>query len=153
MRVSIHGRRLGLSSTGGILAGSSGSTTFESIAQMWGADLIETVSSAGAAISNYGLTIISTDSTSGTSPFFVAAPVSGVSKEIHLQTSATLITLNSTATTIKFNTTSCVAAAGGSTVLSLANAAVAGLGGVVVLRGLSATAWGVVASDGVTASS
>lgn len=110
---------------------------------------VETVSAAGAVIAGTGITILSTDSTSSLvgTPYLVSVPAAGALKEIHLQTSATFISLNTTATTIKFNTTSAVAAAGGSTALFITNAAAAGLGGVVVLRGLSATAWGVVSQS------
>lgn len=144
MRTSIHGRRLGLSSTGGILAGSSGSTEFNSLAQMWGNDLFEDVSGATGAISNSGISVVTTDSTSGSS-MPVAAPVAGVYKEIVFQTSATALVLHTTAATIKFNSTLAEAAAGGSTTLTVAGAT-AGTGGTLVLRGLSATAWQIVSA-------
>lgn len=147
MRTSIHGRRLGLSSTGGIVnsldASGKNSTAFEQAAQMWGAALVETVSSAGASISNSGVTIISSDSTSGTSPFFVAAPIAGIHKEIHIQTPATALALNTTAVSIFFNSSLAEGSSGGSTTLTIAGTA-AGIAGVITLRGLSTTQWGVV---------
>ncbi len=144
-RTSIHGRRLGLTSTNGIYGQivNSTATDADTVAQMWGPGMFETVSSAGAAIANYGITIVSSDSTSGTTPFLVGAPVQGVYKEIHFQTSATASALNTTSTTIKFNSTLAEAAAGGTTALTVAGAAT-GIGGVIVLRGLSTTAWGIV---------
>lgn len=144
MRTSIHGRKLGLSSTGGILGGSSGSTAFNSVAQMWGADLFETVSGAVGAISNSGVSIVSSDSTSGSS-MPVSAPVQGVSKEVFFQTSATALVLHTTAATIWFNSTLAEAAAGGSTTLTVAGGA-AGIGGSLVLRGLSTTVWQIVSA-------
>ena len=150
-RVSLHGRRLGLSSSGGLVAiSSAGSTAGANVAaQMWGSGAIETVSANAATIRNSGVTIVSTDSTSGAT-FDVSAPVAGVHKEIHFQTSATALTLNTTATTIKFNSTLAEAAAGGSTLLNIVGAA-AGTAGSLILRGLSATAWSI-ASKTVAAS-
>jgi len=140
IRTSIHGRRLALSSSGGIVSDPSGSTQgADRSAQMWGRGLFETVSGAVGAISNSGVSIVSSDSTSGSS-MPVAAPVQGVEKEIVFQTSATALVLHTTATTIKFNSTLAESAAGGSTTLTVTGAA-AGIGGTLVLRGLSATAW------------
>lgn len=142
-RKSKHGRELGITSSGGIHGKPLGSTGFDNVAQMWGEGMFETVSAAGASISNSGITIVSSDSTSGTTPFLVGAPVQGVSKEIHFQTPATALALNTTATTIFFNTTLAELAAGGSTTLTVAGSSL-GIGGTVILRGLSTTAWGVV---------
>jgi hypothetical protein len=143
-RKSIHGRQLGISSTGGIISAVEGSTVHGMAAQMWGETMLETISSAGAAVRNYGITVISSGSTSGTTPFLVGTPAAGVDKQIFLQTSATLIHLNTTSTAIWFNSTSAIGASGGSTVLIAANAAAAGLGGEsLVLKGLSATVWQV----------
>jgi hypothetical protein len=141
-RKSIFGRQLGITSTGGLVTAPQGSTVHGQVAQMWGTGMLETVSSAGSDVRNYGMTVLSSDSTSGTSPFFLQAPVAGVEKEVYLQTSATLIHLNTTSTLIKINSTSAVNVAGGSTVFIAANAAAAGLGHeVLVLRGGSTTAW------------
>ena len=146
MRTSIHGRRLGLSSTGGIIQGltstGGGSSEFNLHTQMWGSAMVETVSSAGAVMSNSGVSIVSSNSTSGAS-FAVAAPVSGVYKEIHFQTPATAHTLGTTSTTIWFNSTLGEAAAGGSTTLTVAGSTL-GIGGSLVLRGLSASVWSII---------
>lgn len=143
MRKSLHGREVGIASTGGLVFGidstGGGSTAYTLFAQMWGQALLETVSSNGATISNSGVTVISSDSTSGAS-FTVSAPAVGVEKEIYLETAATALTLDTSATTIYFNSSVATAAAGGSTTLSLAAATI---GGSLTLRGLSATVWGI----------
>ncbi|KKL60044.1 hypothetical protein LCGC14_2209250 [marine sediment metagenome] len=106
-------------------------------------ETLETVSSAGAAISGTGFTVLSSDSTSGTTPYLVGKPGPGVQKDIHLQTSATLITLNTTAPTILFQGTSLgIGATVGSTVLSVSSSAV-GISGTIMLRGLSDTVWSI----------
>lgn len=152
---SIYGRMLGISSTRGIIqavtsTGGANSTAFDMAAQMWGPALFQTVSTASDVISNVGVTIVSTDSVSGSS-MAVAAPVQGVYKEIAFQTSATATVLHTTATTIKFNSTLAEAAAGGSTTLTIAGGAL-GTGGTLVLRGLSSTVWQIVSAT-VTVSS
>jgi len=154
---SIKGRRLGLTSTGGIAqylnSTGGGSTVIGQQAQMWGTALVQTVSAAAAVITNSGITIVSSDTTSGDStlPMFVAAPVAGVYKEIHFQTAATEVALNTTSTTIFFNSTLAEAAAGGSTTLSISGSTL-GIGGAIVLRGLSATVWGVVSHGPIVSS-
>lgn len=146
MQVSRHGRRLGISTTGGIVSGvkqAGGlSTAIEMAAQMWGPAMFETVSSQGDTLTNSGISIISSDSTSGTSPFFVSAPVQGVYKEIHFQTPATETVFNTSASTIFFNTTLAYGAAAGSTTVTVDGAA-SGTAGYLVLRGLSTTVWAV----------
>ena len=147
MLTSIHGRRLGLSSSGGIVSdrGSTGggSTDFVMAAQMWGTAMVETVSSAGATVNNAGVTIISSDSTAGTTPYIVQAPVAGLSKEIFITTTATAIAFNTNATTVFFNSTLGETAAGGSTTLSVTGPAT-GIAGSIVLRGLNATQWAIM---------
>ncbi len=92
-RVSIHGRRMGISSTGGWIsadkATGAGSTLFDMAAQMWGKAMVETVSAAGGTISNSGITIISSASTAGAA-FVMSAPIPGIHKEIHFQTYSSL---------------------------------------------------------------
>ena len=145
IRTSIHGRRLGISSTRGIVSATTGSTQgADTAAEMWGPGLFETVSGATGSISNSGVSVVSSVSTSGSS-MPVAAPVQGVKKEIFFQTSATALVLHTTATTIKFNSTLAEAAAGGSTTLTITGAAT-GIGGTLVLRGLSTTAWQIVSA-------
>jgi len=147
MRKSLFGRTIGISSSGGLITfvqkdGTKNSSAADIALQGWGKGMFETVSSAGSVMSNCGVTIISTDSTSGTSPIFLGAPVQGVKKEIFLETSATLITFNTTATTIVVGTTTGVASTGGSTALSVSSSAV-GISGAIVLRGRSSTKWAI----------
>lgn len=144
MRTSIRGRRLGISSSGAIINayGSTGneSTAYNMAAQMWGPAMFQTVSSAGATISNTGITVISTDSTSGTTPFILAAPSKGIEKEIHIHTSATALALNTNSTSSIFQTTLSYGAALGSTTLTIAGVA-AGTAGTIILRALTDSAW------------
>ena len=99
-RTSIHGRRLGISSSGGIISSPAGSSDIDQSAQMWGPGLFESVTASSASIANSGVTIVSTGSTSGTS-FTVSAPVQGVEKEIVFQTSATAITLTTSSAELR----------------------------------------------------
>lgn len=151
---SIYGRILGVSSTGGIISnvtstGGRGSTAFDMALQGWGKALFETLSSDGSNIANAGISIFSTDSTSG-STHTLLAPVQGVHKEIHFHTSATAIGIDTTGG-ITINTTLAEAAGGGSTSVTIVGAA-AGIGGCLTLRGLSSTYWSVI-SHTVTVSS
>lgn len=143
IQTSLHGRRLGLTATGGIIANEVGSTA-PSIAIMGTTDRIvntfktavETVSSSAATMINYGLTVISSD-VANASVLILSAPVAGVEKQIYGDSSASSITLNTTAASITF----------GASVLSSAfvfdNA-----GGVrgtsLVLKGISATRWALL---------
>ncbi len=150
-RKSIHGRQLAISSTGGIIsaAGSTGnenSTAFNMAAQMWGKALFQTVSTSGADISNSGVTIISSDSTSGIT-FDLLAPAQGISKELHIQCSATLLKIETTAASIVFHSSLGIGATVGSTILSLSSSAI-GLAGNITLRGVSTTKWAVTSVAG-----
>ncbi|HDZ37879.1 MAG TPA: hypothetical protein ENH62_06290 [Marinobacter sp.] len=146
MKTSIHGRRMGISSSGGFIAAldatGGGSTVFSQSAQMWGDALVETVSAAAATISNSGITIISSASTAGAA-FVMSAPIAGIHKEIHFQTPSSLHSINTTAITIFFNSSLSDGSSGGSTILNFVSATTE-LGGVLVLRGLSDTNWGIV---------
>lgn len=136
-RTSIHGRRLGISSSGGITSSPSGSTDIDRSAQMWGPGLITSVSSADT-IPNSGTNILST-ATAAALTYIIAAPVAGVLCEIISQTTSSGVTINTTATTINFNSS------GGTSSTALVIALAAGTEGQsVVLRGLSATQWQVL---------
>jgi hypothetical protein len=150
-RTSIHGRRLGLSTTGGIISASTGSTaSADQSAQMWGSGMVETLSTVGT-ISNSGVSIISSDTTGDV--WNIAAPVAGVHKEIHFQSPSTeVFTFDTTAVSIFFNSSLGEGSTFGSTTLTAVSPATAGIGGSLVLRGLSATVWGIV-SNNVGASS
>jgi hypothetical protein len=146
MQKSVHGRKLAVSSSGGIVSavGATGndSATIGGAAQMWGSNFLETVSSAGTSLMNCGVSVISSDSTSGAS-FSLGTPEAGLYKEIHLQTAATALTLAAPSSTVYINSSLATAAAGGSTSVALAGAT---LGGSIALRGLSATVWGIVSN-------
>ena len=142
MRTSIHGRRLGLSSTGGIITGSkpsgAGSTLIEMAAQMWGPGIQESIAAATAVAStlvNYGISTISSASATAIA-FEVARPEIGVYKEIHIDTSASEISMGGTSTAIIFASTVAVAAAS-TAFFSRANLA----GTVITLRGKSTAEW------------
>jgi hypothetical protein len=110
---------------------------------MWGAALYTADPDDGGTISNNGVTFLTTGTTNG-STFFLAAPVKGVQKEIHLVTSATALSIKTTADTILFNTTAATGIDVGSTNLTAAIAG--GVAGSLVLRGLSTTLWSVASN-------
>ena len=147
MLTSIHGRRLGLSSTGGIIQSmtSTGgySSSFEMLAQMWGPAMVATTTSTGGAtLSNNGVSVINTSATAAT--FLIAAPVAGVSKEIYIVSSASALTFGGTSPSQLFS--KIAGGATGSTTLTLIVASTADslAGQTLFLRGLSATKWGVL---------
>jgi len=114
-RTSIHGRRIGLSSTGGITSSPSGSTDIDRAAQMWGPGLLET--STGGTLSNAGTSVVSTAVTANTT-FTLPAPISGLYKEVFCGSSANiLVTVESTDAGITFVTDGNGTAAGSSAVV------------------------------------
>ena len=136
---SIHGRQLGFTSTGGIGSyrdSSGGETSTVQLAQMWGAGMIETISSGGADLKNSGLSVISSDSTSGMAALNLAAPEAGVSKEIFCVTSASALSIETTAAGILFYGSS---VATGSSVQTFAAANLRGA--YLTLRGVNSTSW------------
>lgn len=145
---SIYGRTLGYTSTGGIVsqAGSSGLSATSTSAgvptmamQMWGDAMIATTTSTGGAtIPNFGQTLINTSATAAT--FLIAAPVAGVSKEIWVISSASALTFGGTSTSQTFMKVAGTSA--GSTTVTLTDADLSGQ--LLLLRGLSATKWGIV---------
>ena len=140
-RKSIHGRELGISSTGGIISAPKGETSFDRAAQMWGSGMLETLSTVGA-IKNYGISVLSSGSTSGTAPWTLGPPAVGLYKEIIFATSSTRIVINSTATTILMAVASSLAISStvGATTIDISSSAV-GTAGTIILRGRSATQW------------
>ena len=144
---SIHGRRLGLSSTGGILA-STGSTEFDAVAVMrdsTGARLGPLYEPLTAVASSIGSTIghgFSTISSgTATAPSFeISEPVVGVEVEIHIDTSASEMTFGSCTTAIVFRTTLSGEA---STMFFSALADVDLFGVSLTLRGITTTQWNV----------
>lgn len=144
--VSLHGRRIGLTSTGGIgqyldsTGGGSSAVTLYS--QMWGPALhTDVASSVGSTIQNAGIVTMTSASATAVTGHEIAAPVKGVELMVHIDTSASEVSLGSTSTAIVFAST--VAAAAGSTLF----AAAANLAGTVVtLRGRSTAEWLIVGS-------
>jgi hypothetical protein len=143
MVTSIYGRRLGLSSTGGItqsLTSTGGiSSSFLLLAQMWGPAMVATTTSTGGAtLSNSGVSIINSSATSAT--FLVSAPVIGVRKEIYIISASSVMIFGGTSTSQVFMKVA--GGAAGSTIITLTDASLAGQ--VLILRGLTATQWGVI---------
>ncbi len=131
---SIHGRIAGFTSSGGLASRDS-----SAYVQMWGDGMaLTTTSTGGATLSNSGVSIIQSSATAAT--FLVAAPVLGVSKEIFIVSSASALTFGGTSTATVFM--KIAAGTAGSTTLTLTDANLAGQ--AIILRGLSATQWGVV---------
>ncbi len=116
-RTSLHGKKFGISSTGGLITppvtGSSGSTLPHTMAaQMWGEGMHAFIpSTVGSTISNYGLTTMTSGSatslnaTAAVTTFEIGRPEPGVHKYIHIDTSASEITFGSTSTAIVFQST------------------------------------------------
>ena len=146
MLTSLYGRRIGLSSTGGLGSGytstggqyASTAGQLGAIAQLWGDSMVTTTSATGVTLSNNGVAILNTTSTAGT--YLVSAPVVGVSKEIYIISSASALTFGGTSTSQVFMKIG--AGTAGSTTVTLTDANLAGQ--VLLLRGLSATQWGIV---------
>ena len=141
-QVSIHGRRLALTTTNGIGQQSSGSTravkTLDRIAQMWGSGMLETVSSSGAVLVSHGVSVLAAASATAQN-YDLSQPVAGIQKEILLNTSASAVTISNTATSILFRSSG----GSGSTVISVITAAPV-QGESLQLRGLSTAIWFVV---------
>lgn len=146
---SLHGRRFGLSSSGGVLVQPTTSTGVTHLAEISSAGVVnssitemtvqllksfvETISSSAATMVGHGLSVISSD-VINVSVLTLSAPTAGVNKFIYGDSSASTVTLNTTATTITF----------GASVLSSAlvfdNAGgIRGTG--LILKGISATRW------------
>lgn len=151
-RTSIYGRRLALSSSGGIISSTDGSTDFTLAAVMrdsTGARIspfyepIVSVSSSGASVTNSGVTILSS-ATATDRTFTMLAPVAGVGKEIISRASATTVTLDTSATTILFMASTYTSAGATSLVLTTLSTDHGNYGAAVVLRGMSATVWQIM---------
>ena len=157
--VSLHGRKMGQTSSGGIVIQPTSSTGMSHLAEISSAGVfnssltsfgstitemtvaklkapVETVSSSAATMVNYGVSIISSD-VINVSVLTLSAPEAGILKEIFGDSSASTVSINTTATTITFGTSV------GSSALVLDDA-----GGIrgkcVILRGLTATRWAIV---------
>lgn len=157
---SIRGKRLGLTSSGGLTFQPTSSTGMAHAAEISTAgvfnssvtsfrstvgtleiatlkSLVETISSSAATMLGYGVSVISSD-VINVSVLKLSAPVAGVYKEIIGQSSASTISFNTTSSDITFSSS----LAGSSayvfdTLGGIHNAA-------VVFRGLSSTRWAKV---------
>jgi hypothetical protein len=140
-RTSIHGRRLSITSTGGIGSKSSGSTSHapDQVAQMWGPGLKSVASASEVEMVNFGITSLTAASATAQN-YTILAPVEGVRKDIHIETSASEITLNGATTDIVFQST--FAGVGSSMFLSSALLA----GKTVSLLGMSTARWAITGS-------
>ena len=155
LQTSLHGRRFGLSSSGALMTNEKG-TRYAAVMKST-ADVVQNStallfsqsgvnaqtdvsSTVGSTLTNYGLQTITSGTSTAIATFEIAAPVAGVMKEIHIDTSASEVTLGGTATDVVFKPTA--AGAGSTLFLSAINLA----GTVVVLRGKSATQYQVIGS-------
>lgn len=141
--VSQHGRRFGISSSGGILSEDSTGSMQRAVMQS-SADVIQgkpaqyldTIEASGSKMTNYGLSHITSDVING-STILISAPAQGVEKKIFLDSSASTLSIGTTAAGITFG------ASVGSSVYNMdAAGGVKGTG--IVMVGLSATRWAFV---------
>ena len=135
----INGRRIAMSATGAIVD-KNGYAAFmvdaSGVAQMVLKSAVEYISSSGAALVGYGMSVISSG-TAASQNFTLAAPSSGAEKEIFSLSSATTILLETTATGIFFVSTGAL-----STAITFSGAA-GQFGQSIVLRGISSARWAV----------
>lgn len=148
MRTSIHGRRLGLSSTGGLISaftstGGHNSSAYNMNAQMWGSGMIDTVSAVTSTIGNAGVTSLAV-ATATAIAFELEAPIAGIYKEIHIDTSASEISIGSPTTDVVFKASN--GGAGSTMFMAAANLS----GAVIALRGRSTARWAVIGSTAMT---
>lgn len=133
---SIHGRRIAMSATGAIvdkngygavMADSSG------VLQTAAKTYVEAISSSGSVLSASGLSYLSAG-TATSQNFTIAAPSSGLGKEIFSLSSASTILIETTATGIFFVTT-------GASSTAMTFSGTNNYGQTITLRGLSSTRW------------
>jgi hypothetical protein len=139
---SIHGRRLGVNSSGAILAEHNGvmsAAVTETSAGLKSDAAAQSAIATGSTFTNFGRQAISSGTATAQS-LEIAAPVAGIEKEILIGTSASELTLGGTATAVIFKPA--IAGAGSSVFMSAVNLA----GSVIKLRGVSTTQWSVIGS-------
>lgn len=164
---SLHGRKMGLTSSGGVLIAPTSSTGFSHLAEISSAGVFnssissfnstitemevqkqkaafETISSSAATLTNYGVSVISSD-VINVSVLKISAPESGLFKTVWGQTSASTISFNTTADTILFDTTF-----GASSSALVWDRAGGQRGAILRLFGLSATRWAVLDKTAVS---
>ena len=153
--VSVHGRRLGLTSTGGIaqyLTNTGVGSSILNYVQMWGSDYVSTAPADGGLIPNSGITVIGAGTTNG-STFLVANPVAGLRKEfVFAVCTATALNFETTSTSAFFRTTGTAAASTGSTHIDVETTAVSFSGGLT-LMGISTAEWVITNHHGIGAPS
>jgi len=145
---SIHGRKLGLSTTGGLIIGTSrGSTIFDNIAVVrdsTGAlisphdeSVVTTTSTGGATLTFGGVVVLNSSAVAPS--FTITAPRPGQGMEIYnISTVSTTLSFGGTSTSQVFQKIGGVSA--GATIITFDNAAPSG--NSFILRGLSATKFG-----------
>ena len=164
---SLHGKKFGLSSSGGVLVSPTSSTGVSHLAEISSAGVFnssisnfgstitdmtvakmrtafETISSSAATLLNYGLSVISSD-VINVSVLKIPAPEAGLEKTIWGQTSASTISFNTTADTILFDATF-----GASSSALVWDRAGGQRGAIIRLFGLSATRWAVLDKTAVS---
>jgi hypothetical protein len=150
MLTSVFGRRLGISSSGGLVMGAKGSTVIDRAAVMTdstGARLnqvcepLTAASSSGATISNDGLTTLN-HSSATTLAFVLQRPAAGSVKRLASLSTSSAIVIDTSATTIVFQTS------GGASSTSLTFGAANNKGEFAVLVGLSTAKWMAMGKSG-----
>lgn len=158
---SVHGKKLGLSSSGGVLVSPTSSTGYSHLAEISSAGVFnssisgfnstitdmtvekmrvafETISSSAATLLGYGLSVISSD-VINVSVLTIPAPSAGIEKTVWGQSSASTISFNTTAATILFDSTF------GSSSSALVWDRAGGVrGSILRMVGLSATRWAIL---------
>ena len=143
---SLFGRRLGLTSSGGLVNDSTFVAIMRNatgVIQDVMRSYVESISSSGAQAVRYGVSILAT-ATATARAFSIQTPISGVEKRIFSQASGSVVTIETSATTILIASTG---AGGGATSLTITNAA-GTKGEAVTLMGLSSTLWTVASKTG-----
>lgn len=147
---SVLGRQFGITSTGGLATPSSGSTAVDYIAVMrdsTGAQVtpqimpIVAASSSGTQLANWTVSQLSSASATAAT-FMLLAPVAGVIKRIVSLSTSSAITIDTSATTIVFQTS------GGASSTSLSFGAANNRGEFATLIGLSTARWMAIGKSG-----
>lgn len=158
--VSKHGRKFGLSSSNGLLLSSSdgyshaaeisSAGVFESSISSFGSTIgvlpvarvdseVDTVTASDATLNGYGFAHISSDVINGSVITVPAPTAAGQNLDIWCDTSASTVSLNSTAAANKFGSS-----VDSSALVLDAAGGIRGKG--VVLRGISDTRWAILAT-------
>lgn len=136
---SIHGRKFGLTSSGGLLTYETGATA-PSIALMGDTSgrvpaIVTASAVVGTTMTNYGLDVLSS-ATATAAIYTMRAPAAGVLKEITVATTSSEITLQGTATSILFGSS-------GADKVFISGAE--NRSKSVILRGITTSRWAVLA--------